>query len=94
MTQKGGEDQQQHEKTGGFVVENQAEEEEVGVAERLFCAVTFGFGDNQGEEYVYNEEERPEMDLGEQQRMVAIEREKVSEVLEQITHRCSFFLLR
>ena len=76
MTQKGGEDQQQHEKTGGFVVENQAEEEEVCVAGRETPTTC----DNKRETGKNDKEESPEVELGEQQRMGTIEAEKATKI--------------
>ena len=73
VSQQGGEDEQKDEKSRGFVIEDETEEEKVGIAECLSGLQSFVFGDDECEEYIYNEEEYPEVDLGEQQRLVAVE---------------------
>jgi len=73
VSQQGGEDEQKDEKSRGFVIEDETEEKKISIAECLSGLQPFVFGDDECEEYINNEEEHPEVDLGEQQRLVAVE---------------------
>ena len=51
----------------------------------------FPYGDYEAETDVDNEEERPEVELGEEQRVGAVESKEISQVCKEICHVMSFF---
>ena len=81
-SEEGGEDEQQDEEAGGLVVEEEADGEEVGVAGGEAPAA----GDDEGEAGIDEQEEDPEVDLGEEQRVGAVETEELAEVCEEVGH--------
>ena len=80
--QQGGADKQQHEEAGGLVIEQQAECEEIAVAQHTAAGFQAAVGltplarHEEAEHHVHEKEQHPEMNLGEQQRLVAVEREE------------------
>ena len=81
-SEEGGEDEEEDEEAGGLVVEEEADGEEVGVAGGKAPAA----GDDEGEAGVDKQEEDPEVDLGEEQRVRAVETEELAEVCEEVGH--------
>ena len=83
--EEGGKDEQHHKQSRGLVIEKQAYQEEVAVAHkppglahrRPFARSYLHDG---AERYIDDEEERPEVELGEQQRMAVVEGEEVSKI--------------
>ena len=91
VAQQGGKDKQKDEKPRGLEVEEEADEEEVAVADgelevgpaRVVGVAFQHFGPEPGSLYEAesgkdNKEEGPEVELGEKQRMLLVEREEVS----------------
>ena len=78
--QKGGEDEQQDEEARGLVVEEEADGEEVGVAGGEAPAA----GDDEGESGIGQQEEDPEVNLGEEQRMGAVEAQQLAQICEDV----------
>ena len=83
-------DEQTDIEAGGLVVEEEAHQEEIAVApEPTAFAHVEAFApqrDDEAEEGVDDEEEGPEMELGEEQRMLRVEGEEVGEVCEEVVH--------
>ena len=82
------EDEQHQEETAGLVIEEQAGEEQEGVAQQDPVA-------QQAQEGEHDGQERPEIELGEQQRMRLVESEQVAQEIlchchQSIHHRSDF----
>ena len=81
-----------------LIVKEETENEEVAVAEdasqdacegRFFAPVA-PIADDEGEEYVYDKEKDPEMNLGDEQRMVRVVGDETGQICEYVVH---FFYL-
>ena len=105
----GGEDEQCDVVARGLVVEEEADEEDVAVAPQAACLADalacgevgesaartlFAQRHDEAESYVDDEEECPEVELGEEQRVLVVEGEEVSQVCKEIGHarRCCRWL--
>ena len=80
ISQQGGEDEQQYHQPRSLVVEEKAGEEQESVAQQTFAVQERKHGHYQCQKY-------PEIELGEQQRVLVVEREQVRNESCQIVHR-------